>query len=445
MKWIFVTFFIASYQASATLITPDLVRLGCRQEIMKMASKGRKNILAPILSNDLAEELVDEPSRMIKKISQMEEAGLLEGKTNSIPWSDSYWPFNQGALGQRYNDPEFSGGGWKEASDYVTHNTPQKLIADKKFELLSPSEKYDAILGLQDFPLTASSWQTGAKYFASYGRVESWMGLCHGWAPASMMMKEPRKKVVIKNQQGEFPLYPSDIKAFATLLWAEGGFKTRFIGGRCNSQRPGVDRNGRVTEQNCLDNNPGTWHLSVVNQIGVSKRSFIMDASSGYQVWNHPVFSYQYTYYNPKTGKDAHDFRAGSVDVSGWSQDPRRKFRSPETRSIVGIRMNVEYAIENSPNTEENQDTLTATAVYDYDLELNHQGEIIGGEWYTDVHPDFLWVPAKDAFPSTFGDRHQRIDLGAVSPAVRQAAAINASSGVPFGAIVEYLVGRSAR
>lgn len=64
---------------------------------------------------------------------------------------------------------------------------------------------------------------------------------------------------------------------------AEAPFNTRFIGGRCNIQNPEKDENGRVIEPDCVDNNPASWHLSVLNQIGITGRSMIMDATYDYQ------------------------------------------------------------------------------------------------------------------------------------------------------------------
>lgn len=42
---------------------------------------------------------------------------------------------------------------------------------------------------------------------------------------------------------------------------------------------------------------------------------------------------------------------------------------------------------------------------YIYDLELDSDHRIIGGEWYTNKHPDFLWTPPVDTSPTSEGDK----------------------------------------
>src|SRR5690606_8103705 len=121
-----------------------------------------------------------------------------------------------------------------------------------------------------------SMWLEGKKYFENSGNVETGMGICHGWAPASYMVDRPTKKIQVKSVEGrDITFYPSDIKALASLLWAKSSANINFIGGRCNSKDPRRDSNGRVTEPDCLDTNPGTWHVSVVNQLGIRKQSFV--------------------------------------------------------------------------------------------------------------------------------------------------------------------------
>ena len=51
--------------------------------------------------------------------------------------------------------------------------------------LLSPAEKYDLLVGDANYGLTKQMWNAGKGYHDRYGSVESWMGYCHGWAPAA--------------------------------------------------------------------------------------------------------------------------------------------------------------------------------------------------------------------------------------------------------------------
>lgn len=427
----------------------ESVKKNCRQDIMGARSSSVPNprlpIYSPILDGDRAEDLVEFPSRLIRNIQVMERNKLMKKQVSVEPWSDTYWPLYLGAIAQRYGDQNFVGLDWKAAKNYIAENSVLELIQKKQMDVLAPSEKYDYLMGLTQHTLTASNWAEGEQYYREYGSVESWMGLCHGWSAAAIMMENPLHKVEVKTQAGEMVFFPSDIKALGTLLWAKGGVSSRFIGGRCNSKKPPNDSMGRSKEEDCLDNNPGTWHMAIVNQIGQFNRSFVMDATYDYQVWNQPVFGYQYSYYNPKTGKASSVFSDAITKKSAWATDPRKTVRALEAESIVGVKMNVTYVIESSPDQEENQPSNFTQVEYVYDLELNNKLEIIGGEWYSDNHPDFLWVPDQKTFPETYGDHGSAVDLNHLSSEVRKAALINAARDLPSGAVVRELFKNSAK
>lgn len=422
----------------------ELSKRKCRRGVIERSKSIYDKSI--ILQNDHAQDLVEDPSKMIFSLSEMDNLNLFKKNVSVAPWSDSYWPLFEGALGARYNDPNMHFSNWKDARDYVTKNPAKKLISKKQLDNLSPSEKYDFLLGLDRENLTRSSWSEGEEYFRENGKVETWMGLCHGWAAASMMMVDPVKRVEVKTNAGKLIFYPSDIKGLGTLLWAKGEFQTRFVGGRCNLKGPAVDGMGRPKEGDCLDNNPGTWHLAIVNQIGVFDRSFVMDATYDYQVWNQPVYGYEYIYYNPKTKKESNTLAEAMIKTDEWDGDERKGVRSRETKSIVGIKMQVTYVTENNASKQEHQPTQYNTVEYLYDLELDSQHKIIGGEWYTESHPDFLWVADKFSFPETYGDSpNNHVDLNNISAEIKEAAKMNVRYELPVGAVVRKLFEASAQ
>lgn len=417
---------------------------GCRQTIRDKSYRHRLKMFSPILEHDQAEDLIDDGNRMIRNLKQMEDQGLLKGRALTKPWSDTYWPLYRGGLGQRYGDEKVSVLDWKEAREYVTNQSAEILASEGHWEQLSPAEKYDLLFGLEEMPLTQYSWREGQRYFDQYGKVETWMGLCHGWAAASMMTVAPKKKVEIETIYGTATFYPSDIKGLNTLLWAKGSFETRFIGGRCNSRTPRVSSDGRILENDCLDTNPGTWHLVAINQLGISKRAFIMDASATYEVWNQPVFSYDYTYFNPKTQKHVKTLKNAITPIKNWN-DPRKKYRSPEAVYVVGVMMNVSYAVENYPSLDEDQEDQSTQVNYEYDLELDEELNIVGGEWYSERHPDFLWVPMKNSYPRSYADsRNGDFDYAHPTEEIKKVVFKNASYGLPWGKVVRDLLKRSA-
>jgi hypothetical protein len=59
--------------------------------------------------------------------------------------------------------------------------------------------------------------------------------------------------------------------------------------------------------------------------------------------------------------------------------------------------MSFDYMVETSPTSDET-DHPDKDAIFNvrylYDLELDSSGNIIGGEWRTNLHPDFIWTPS---------------------------------------------------
>jgi len=376
---------------------------------------------ASFIDNDRAEYLVDSDFSHLRKLNDIEqfirdENGNLSGRLDEQPWSDDYWPIAQGILGFRYADYDVKyTTGWKNV--YNTHFVlfpASKYIEESKVDLLSPSEKYDLLIGDENFTLTKAMWATGKAYWTPEKEVEPWMGICHGWAPAAYMVPRPKNAITVTAADGKTPItfYPADIKSLASLLWANTPYDTKFIGGRCNTKNPKKDPNGRIDNQDCFDSNPATWHKVVVNQIkkGPKGRSFILDASYDYEVWNQPVYSYRYRYFNPLTSEISNKWNDKKVmlKIEDYKNDIFKQYRSKDTEYIIGVEMTVEYMTETRPEQNESDDPSydgIGKVIYRYDLEVAFDGEIIGGEWYSNKHPDFLWTPEKSARPQTNLDK----------------------------------------
>jgi hypothetical protein len=407
---------------------------------------------APIESVDNASNLVS--GRVIDNIFEMSDMDLEEGKVASQPWSDWYWPIAVGQLSYRYNDSrmmnEYYNSDPSEETMWTWFNEYHATnpAMPENINELSPAEKYDLLVGDTNYSLTKTQLAAGKYYQDNYGKVEGWMGLCHGWAPASYMLERPVKsiKVTASDKLTEIEFLPTDIKALGTLLWATGNQNTKFIGGRCNAKDPETDDNGRVIDQECFDNNPGTWHKTVVSQLGLHQKTFVMDATFDYEVWNHPVTSYEYTYFNPKTMEEFDSIDDALISMSEFSNDKFADYRSEKTKFVVGVVMEVEYLVETMPNTahvdEEDNDAFHY-ATYTYDLELDGRGNIIGGEWYTNKHPDFLWTPYDNSHATSVVDSYIEMDEFPLSllshPALPSLVPYASNKGQPIGKIVEAL------
>jgi hypothetical protein len=406
---------------------------------------------AAIEAHDKPENLVD--TFQYNKLADMEQAGLMQATLDESPWSDDYWGIYKGILGARYADPSFpADSDWKVNMDYIRAHPSSAILTSgsaARINALSPAEKYDALVGDSGESLTRYCWAQGKYYYEANGSVEGWMGICHGWTPASYMLARPTQSVTLHTPNNvPIRFYPSDIKALASMLWANAAAPTRFIGGRCNDKDPATDpTTGRVTSNICFDNNPGTWHMAVVNQIGVSRRSMVMDVTFDYEVWNQPTYAYSYRYFNPQTLTYQNTLEAATVSMAAYTNDKFHAFRSPTSQFAVGIQMTVSYVVETQPDHSETDDSsrdAIRQVDYYYDLELDADKKIIGGEWYNNSHPDFLWTPGKTARAQTryepaAGASWQQ---NSAIPQVWCDAAKQASSqqGSPLAVIVEALV-----
>jgi len=426
-----------------------------RQEIMQSSVSSQKSL---ILGHEDPQLFLENPN-YLTNLEKMEENKLQSSKLEIAPWSDDYWAIYKGVLGARYADNKFNFiVNWNVARDYVETKTAAQIFKSQDFneiDKLSPSEKYDLLFGIDNNTLTKASWEEGRAYFDANGKVETWMGICHGWAPAAFMISRPINKISVPAFDGKTMInfYPSDIKALISLLWAKTRFSTAFIGGRCNTKDPKTDESGRIIESGCFDINPGSWHTSVVNRIGVERKSFVLDATFDYEVWNQPALAYRYKYFNPETNEATEKLSDALITIENFRSDKFRKFRSPQTKKIVGVEMMMEYVVETDPAQRPVDDVTydrTQRVYYLYDLELDENNNIIGGEWYQNAHPDFLWTPTQNARPLAVGD-YLILNLpqwdGKISLAQNTnwvyAAEKSARQGQPLAKLIESLVNLS--
>ena len=367
-----------------------------RERIMMNAVKSSKS--EPLYNDNIYDFIAPDP--VIENLNEIQKLNISKARVKTMPWSDDYWPIYKGVLANRYADEGFRETyNWQEAKNYVERNPAlnQNMIID----LLSPAEKYDLLISVTNFELTKKMWKQGEAYFNRTGMVERWMGICHGWAPASYMVERPQKAIEVPSFNGKhlIKFYPSDLKALASLLWATTNYKTKFVGGRCRANDPEVDDFNRPLATDCLDNNPATFHLALLNKIGLKAESFVMDATYDYEVWNQPIISYEYKYFHPETRREFNNYRDALIEIAEFSEDERRQFRAKKTKYIIGVNLTVEYGVETSPVQREFDSVefdYSNTAEYRYDLEINSNFEIIGGEWHTSDHPDFIWTPTKN-------------------------------------------------
>jgi hypothetical protein len=424
-------------------------------------SEGNAYSWGAIESNDRIEDLV---KGWVDHVETELDAIPVEGKVKMTLWSDDYWQIRYGATSYRYAangsfmDYKSAVGSYAQPGEWLDLLSKLMVPALAKNVLAwSPSEKYDLIVGDESFSLTNEQKQEGLRVAGPEGDVESWMGICHGWAAASIMVPAPLKPVTTVGAQGvEVHWYPHDIRALASLAWANGRSGNNYVGGRCNTKEPELYPNDRVKQPDCFDNNPATFHLALGNQIGRAKASLVMDTAFDYEVWNQPLQSYQFTYFNPLSPqKRSKNWKEVTIPYDDAFK-AKDRFQNPLTRgktvdAVVGVLAQVVYIAEVTPShSDQAQAPRLVSATYEYDLELtNRDGRLTptGGEWHTNFHPDFLWVPKKDTVAFHPKDAEATQFSGKVVPDKRLTKTATRASrdGYPLCSVLSTLVNESAK
>lgn len=342
---------------------------------------------------------------ILKNAFEIDEKPLKTVKLVESPWSGYYWSMANGLLGYRYADRKFNrNSNWQDRFEFVTENPMSSYLDERKIEVLSPSEKYDLLIGNYNAPTTSAMWEEGKKEIAQYQKIRDWSGLCHGLAMASLQFPWPKYSIKLRSADGKhlIKFYPEDIKALGIYHWGADNIPLRKLGGRCELVSPRSDSNGRIKDPNCRDPNPGAFHLALINRLGVQKKSLIMDSSMDAEVWNYPIVGYSFSFFNLNSGTRNFKLKNSMIPLSDYTKDKFSEHRSQSAEFIVGVETKIEYLTHKGPaqnDKDPSSNSSLITVFYRYDLELDSTGNIIGGEWYTNRIPDFIWFPEDSADP----------------------------------------------
>ncbi|MDH5582026.1 MAG: hypothetical protein OEY33_08960, partial [Bdellovibrionales bacterium] len=191
------------------------------------------------LSADLAWNSQNDPERFGKNLETNLRKLPQTGKLEKLPWSGDYWPTYKGGITYRWNTPLAEGE--KESSRYAYRMLDLNFLEKDKIAEYSPAEKYDIFIGAPNFPLTTHERNRtnilktveGTIQYDSEFKIPTWEGLCHAWAPATILYSNP-EPVTLKNKFGvEVQFGSSDIKALLTYFLHTARGETSFLGSRC--------------------------------------------------------------------------------------------------------------------------------------------------------------------------------------------------------------------
>lgn len=311
--------------------------------------------------------------------------------TATTPWSDTYWPSFQGGIANRWQD---SANGYPGFNYHL--NTKAELQSGSvNINVLSPAEKYDIFLGRYDYPLVNSEWNRVSPNDAN------WEGLCHGWAPAAIDYKQPNATAVVNPDGIQIQFGSSDVKALLTYFlaqYAQGD--TRFVADRCNTDIKADPSKANLAE--CWDINPGTFHVIMANEIGLKNIAFVADVDRSIEVWNQPVFGYQFSY--------------------GSTRSPSNG-SAPGTNTEQLVQFTMSWTKETAPSVSAHQ-ARVYTSSYAYWLELDSTGRILGGSYDNSDWDrcDFLWgekAPSFSGYFNSLGEIYKRSIQPSIDERVR--------------------------
>lgn len=297
----------------------------------------------------------------------------------NTPWASSYWPRKKGSINYRWNTPNPTGFKLKSPGRMQVQSMSQEELAQ-----LSPAEKFDLVQGHYDYPLS-SAVARGSKPSA-----KDFEGVCDGWTASAIQFTEPAP-VTIKNPDGiMIPFGSSDVKALmsydVSINADAGALDPVFVGSYC------VMPWGMATgTDSCKDLNPGAFHVILANQIGLKKQSFAVDIDGTKETWNQPVYGYEFEIRGRTTAKGAADAYIVHAKFI-YAQDDLAPGDAGKIFSWDPTVGTVDYAV--------------GVREFDYIVELDYSGRIIGGSWLGDSkknHPDLFWMPtAKIKFTPEF-------------------------------------------
>lgn len=318
-----------------------------------------------------------------------------ELQDDRLGWSETYWPSNLGGIAYRWNHPD------PMPFKYKLHSKEEVLkMSEAELSQLSPAELYDIAMGDYRYKLTK-------KVLSKYSPKDLWWeGICHGWSLAASNYPEPEKTVVVNKDGVRVPFGSSDVKGLLSMhdAYNSKGFYVR-VGDRCavpgkvkGEENPedgpiGVPSARDAAKSECADVNAGAFHIVLASMIGINSQGFVADVDRFNDVWNQPVTSYESNVVGeialtPQDIKNGVDRKLHLKTIMTYGEE--LMFYTPEeaAKGELGF-------VSKEPVTGTPAQTFRSKP-YEYVLELDRTGNIIGGEWISETRPDMLWLKAKD-------------------------------------------------
>jgi hypothetical protein len=331
---------------------------------------------------------LDDPKRFFNKTQWTRYIRALPTYNEVMikPFSGDYWPWRYGGISARYGKMDTrnkryitSISMYSQPGDYLA-NRNRTDWSDYVNRYYSAAEKYDLLMGDYKFTLTRAH----KNYGSSLGRsdISSWMGMCHGLAPASYMVPTPYRAVNITAPDGtRIQFLPDDIKALGTAYWAFAKFNNRMTGRRTGFM------------------NPASFFLIMTNWIGRYRLNAAFAPFHDMQIWNMGLSNYTVKYYNIMTRDEDKPYSESKVTLEqarGGNNFARSLagIAPSGTAYIVGAKFTVGYVnFQTAKHVDVAPPREIKTIQFTLALFLDEKEQIFYGAWTSRKRPSYIWGP----------------------------------------------------
>lgn len=310
----------------------------------------------------------------------------LAASLTNLPWPSDSWTTIHGGAGFRWQLAQIDATeDLEDLAPFIEYPIGAPLDPEK----LSPIEKLDIYLGNTNWDLTRKerARTLGQKNLDGTPRqdIPEWEGIMHAWSAASLQF-EPVGPVTLQSKTGQSITFEKqDIYSLLSLFLHEQSPKPIVLASVCPSSEVGAaagpyafeNEKQALRNKHCKALDPASFHTVLANQIGKLNEGFIMDRDNDGEISNNPVVAYE----------------SRLLEAPGEAPKPNTP-RTVRVRTVVFITAEIPVNLMD----EEDEVYPYETESYEYELNLDAKGKIVGGKWLeakgTEANqaiPDFLW------------------------------------------------------
>ncbi|MBC7420320.1 MAG: hypothetical protein H7328_06280 [Bdellovibrio sp.] len=317
------------------------------------------------------------------------------------PWSGNYFAMKHGGIANRWQVGE------KRFPRLHQLPTKEQVLemTSEQVNLLSPAEKYDIFKGDYNFSMTKQELFSRGPMRGLKPKI--WEGFCNGVRCASTIFPEPKTSVVVKNRDGvAIKFQSSDLKALAGATYF-------FVEKYAQMGAPTVQDKAEAQP------NAAVFDLALRYFLAQKKKSFMVDANLGKQIWNESVIGYHREVSPPK------ELTADEQWLRPWAIAKVQVEGYLETLGEVDIEKT------NGPTVKKiAEGELHEKLPISYVLYIDAQGSALDGKWNKSKNlrgVDFVWFGAgegTDSHPSNrWGNGNPYLEFKTLKKLIHMSAA----------------------